>query len=103
MILGENLSFKNFLLQNKKLLLRLANWKTKYPSNKVIICINLENLRQKDSEKDIALGTSKTNYIDPRISVAWCKKNEVKIEKVFPKNLLSRFLWAMYTEPNWEF
>ena len=65
--------------------------------------LTLEILRQKDNEKDIALGTSKTNYNDPRISVAWCKKNEVKIEKVFPKNLLGKFLWAMYTEAEWEF
>ena len=49
------------------------------------------------------MGTSKTNYNDPRISVAWCKANEVKIEKVFPKNLLSKFLWAMYTDAEWEF
>jgi len=32
-------------------------------------------LKEKDDEKDIALGTSKTNYNDPRISVAWCKQN----------------------------
>lgn len=53
--------------------------------------------------KQIALSTSKTNYNDPRISVAWCKKNEVRIEKVFTKNLLSKFLWAMYTDMDFEF
>ncbi len=73
------------------------------PRNKVIILLSLELLKKKDNEKDIALGTSKTNYNDPRISVAWCKLNEVKIEKVFPKNLLSKFLWAMYTDPEWDF
>ena len=30
----------------------------------------------------IALGTSKLNYLDPRISVQWCKTHEVPIEKV---------------------
>ena len=70
---------------------------------KVNILFKLELLKEKDDEKDIALGTSKTNYNDPRISVAWCKANEVKIEKVFPKNLLSKFLWAMYTDAEWEF
>jgi DNA topoisomerase-1 len=49
------------------------------------------------------MGTSKTNYNDPRISVAWCKKNEVKIESVFSKNLLTKFVWAMYTERDFEF
>ena len=28
-------------------------------------------LTDKDENKDIALGTSKLNYLDPRISVAW--------------------------------
>ena len=49
------------------------------------------------------MGTSKTNYNDPRITVAWCKKHEVKIERIFTKNLLSKFLWAMYTDQDWEF
>ena len=35
--------------------------------------------------------------------MAWCKKNEVKIEKVFNKTQLSKFLWAMSTESIWEF
>jgi len=63
----------------------------------------VEILKKKDEGKQIALGTSKTNYNDPRISVAWCKRNEVKVEKVFPKTLLSKFLWAMYTEADYEF
>jgi DNA topoisomerase-1 len=32
-----------------------------------------KKLIKKESNKEIALGTSKTNYNDPRISVAWCK------------------------------
>ncbi|ONK70111.1 uncharacterized protein A4U43_C05F30370 [Asparagus officinalis] len=36
----------------------------------------------KEDLKTVALGTSKINYLDPRISVAWCKRNEVPIEKV---------------------
>jgi DNA topoisomerase-1 len=57
----------------------------------------------KDGTKEIALGTSKINYMDPRISVAWCKANEVPIEKVFPKTLRAKFLWAMPTESSWQF
>lgn len=65
---------------------------------------NMEiKLKMKDDNKTIALGTSKINYMDPRITVAWCKNNEVPIEKVFPKALRSKFIWAMYTEPSWEF
>ncbi|KAK1274463.1 DNA topoisomerase 1 [Acorus gramineus] len=35
----------------------------------------------KEDLKTVALGTSKINYLDPRISVAWCKRHEVPIEK----------------------
>lgn len=36
----------------------------------------------KEDLKTVALGTSKINYLDPRITVAWCKRSEVPIEKV---------------------
>lgn len=39
-------------------------------------------MQTKDDMKTIALGTSKINYLDPRITVAWCKRHEVPIEKV---------------------
>lgn len=45
----------------------------------------------KEDLKTVALGTSKINYLDPRITVAWCKRHEVPIEKVgkrFIKKLL---------------
>ena len=32
------------------------------------------DIRNKDDNKEVALGTSKINYMDPRISVAWCKR-----------------------------
>ncbi|KAL8143626.1 hypothetical protein V2J09_016658 [Rumex salicifolius] len=40
------------------------------------------DMKTKDDMKEIALGTSRINYLDPRITVAWCKRNEVPIEKV---------------------
>ncbi|KIH62702.1 Eukaryotic DNA topoisomerase I, catalytic core [Ancylostoma duodenale] len=49
----------------------------------------------KDENKQIALSTSKLNYLDPRISVAWCKKFDVPIEKVFNKTLREKFRWAI--------
>ena len=60
-------------------------------------------IKNKEDNKTIALGTSKINYMDPRISVAWCKNHEVPIEKVFPKTLRSKFVWAMFAEPEYEF
>lgn len=57
----------------------------------------------KEDLKTVALGTSKINYLDPRITVAWCKRNEVPIEKVFNKSLLNKFLWSMEVEPEFRF
>lgn len=49
----------------------------------------------KEENKEIALGTSKLNYLDPRISVAWCKKHGVPIEKVYNKTQREKFAWAL--------
>ena len=52
------------------------------------------DMRNKDENKTVALGTSKINYMDPRISVAWCKKVELPIERVFQSSLRDKFPWA---------
>ncbi|KAH6811545.1 DNA topoisomerase I alpha [Perilla frutescens var. frutescens] len=57
----------------------------------------------KEDLKTVALGTSKINYLDPRITVAWCKRHEVPIEKIFNKSLLAKFAWAMDVEPGFRF
>ena len=44
--------------------------------------------------KNISLGTSKINYIDPRITVAWIKKYNFPIEKIFSETLREKFQWA---------
>ena len=49
----------------------------------------------KEENKEIALGTSKLNYLDPRISVAWCKKNNVPIDKIYNKTQRDKFRWAI--------
>lgn len=69
-----------------------------------------ERLEDKKSKRQtkvdlatVALGTSKTNYLDPRITVAWCNKHEVPISKVFAKTLVSKFPWAMDASAEWRF
>ena len=59
--------------------------------------------RSKEEMKTVALGTSKINYMDPRITIAWCKRNEVPLEKVFNKSLAAKFNWAMTVEPRFKF
>lgn len=60
-------------------------------------------MRNKDENKAVALGTSKINYMDPRITVAWCKKVECPIERVFPRTLRDKFPWAMGVASSYKF
>ncbi|XP_037489652.1 DNA topoisomerase 1 beta-like [Triticum dicoccoides] len=59
----------------------------------------------KEDLKTVALGTSKINYLDPRITVAWCKTHEVPIDrdKIFTKTILEKFAWAMDVDPDFRF
>ncbi|XP_010545254.1 PREDICTED: DNA topoisomerase 1 alpha [Tarenaya hassleriana] len=61
------------------------------------------DMQTKEDMKTVALGTSKINYLDPRISVAWCKRHDVPIEKIFNKSLLAKFAWAMDVDPEFRF
>ncbi|KAG4150142.1 hypothetical protein ERO13_D05G377000v2 [Gossypium hirsutum] len=61
------------------------------------------DMQTKEDLKTVALGTSKINYLDPRITVAWCKRHEVPIEKIFNKSLLAKFAWAMDVDPDFRF
>jgi len=61
------------------------------------------SLKMKEELKTVSLGTSKINYMDPRITVAWCKAFEVPVEKMFPKALLEKFGWAMEVAPEFRF
>ncbi|XP_030069429.1 DNA topoisomerase 1 [Microcaecilia unicolor] len=49
----------------------------------------------REENKQIALGTSKLNYLDPRISVAWCKKFGIPVEKIYNKTQREKFAWAI--------
>jgi len=53
--------------------------------------------------KNISLGTSKINYIDPRITVAFLKRHNVPIDKIFSKTLQEKFKWAMQIDVNYKF
>ncbi|KAK8797031.1 hypothetical protein WA158_004241 [Blastocystis sp. Blastoise] len=61
------------------------------------------SIKNKDENKAVALNTSKLNYMDPRISVAWCKKHEIPVERIFATTLRDKFNWAMSVDSNWQF
>ncbi|KAL1970520.1 hypothetical protein VTN77DRAFT_4164 [Rasamsonia byssochlamydoides] len=58
----------------------------------------------KENNKEVALSTSKINYIDPRLTVVFSKRFNVPIEKFFSKTLREKFDWAIKSvDETWEF
>jgi DNA topoisomerase-1 len=57
----------------------------------------------KAEQKTVALGTSRLNYCDPRITVSWCKRNNVELKKVFNRTLMEKFHWAEDVNDAWQF
>lgn len=53
--------------------------------------------------KNLSLTTSKTNYIDPRITIAFFNKHKLPLEKIFSQTLRDKFFWAMDIPENWTF
>ncbi|KAK1218490.1 DNA topoisomerase 1 [Marasmius sp. AFHP31] len=60
-------------------------------------------MTDRDEGKEVALSTSKINYLDPRITAAWCKIHDVPVEKLFSKTLMTKFPWAMGVDEDWKF
>jgi DNA topoisomerase I len=60
-------------------------------------------VRDRNDNKTVALSTSKINYMDPRITVAWCKRVELPIEKPFEQTLRNKFPWAMGAKSTFKF
>jgi DNA topoisomerase-1 len=81
---------------DKDVVKRINSWTEKIKKLEI-------DLRNKEENKEVSLGTSKANYLDPRISVAWCKRCDVPIEKLFSKSLKEKFAWALTVEPDWRF
>ncbi len=53
--------------------------------------------------KNISLGTSKVNYIDQRITIAFFKHFDLSLDKVFSKTLMDKFKWAMDVDSEFKF
>merc|ERR1719343_271903 len=64
---------------------------------------HIHNMAVKEDNKTVSLGTSKTNYMDPRITVSWCKQVDLAIERVFPRTTRTKFPWAMHFKSTWRF
>lgn len=69
---------------------KIANLQTKLKT--------LKNKKSLQSEaKTLSAGTSKINYIDPRITIAFLKNLGLvdSIDKFFNKSQQNQFVWAM--------
>lgn len=53
--------------------------------------------------KNISLGTSKINYIDPRITIAFLKAHNIDVGKIFSKTLQEKFRWAFDVDASYKF
>merc|ERR1712216_754930 len=61
-------------------------------------------IESKENVLDIAMNTSKLNYIDPRIVVSWCSKHNLPLSKVYSKALENIYKWAIDSTPlNWDY
>ena len=60
-------------------------------------------MEMKEELKTVSLGTSKINYLDPRITLSWCKRHEVPPNVVFTKALIDKFHWAMDCDMDFKF
>lgn len=59
-------------------------------------------IQQKTDVLAIAITTSLTNYIDPRLVIAWAKTQDVDLTAIYSKALLTKFEWAMeMTDKDW--
>lgn len=62
------------------------------------------NKEDKEANSNVALGTSKMNYIDPRLTVMFSKKYGVPLDKLFGKSMREKFKWAIESaDENWRF
>ena len=91
----------------KKQLAKVRKSKRKSPEKIKMIKEKIKNYKSKKElvkeMKNISLGTSKANYIDPRITVAFLKKHDLDVNKIFSKTLQEKFKWAFEVDSEFKF
>mmetsp|Transcript_98783 Transcript_98783/g.274923 ORF Transcript_98783/g.274923 Transcript_98783/m.274923 type:complete len:762 (+) Transcript_98783:98-2383(+) len=81
----------------------VVSCKKKLAETKMRLDKHITAMTMKEDNKTVSLSTSKVNYMDPRITVAWCKKVDLAIEKVFPRTVRTKFPWAMHFKSSYMF
>lgn len=57
----------------------------------------------KEELRAVALTTARINYIDPRVTVAFCKRSDLPLEKIWSISMRQRFEWATQVDRDWWF
>ena len=60
------------------------------------------SIANKEQTADVAVGTSLSNYIDPRIVFSWCSKNNLEPKAIYTTTMVKKFNWATSTPPDWD-
>ena len=94
--------------QIKELLKKKKAYQEKKSNDKINkISVKIKSLKlKKDTKvkmKNVSLGTSKNNYIDPRIIFAFIKRFNIPADKLFTKPLIKRFEWASKVDKDFKF
>jgi DNA topoisomerase-1 len=98
----------NDMIKNEKNKLRNQKAKKKKSQSKITKIKNkikkLKDKRKtKEEMKNLSLGTSKQNYIDSRITIAFMKKYNIPVEKLFSGTLQKKFAWAFDVDKDFKF
>jgi len=92
---------KEAISKEDKEAIKKINEKINKTKDKITEAENKKDLKME--LKNLSLTTSKTNYIDPRITIAFFKKHKLPLEKIFSQTLRDKFFWAMDIPENWTF
>jgi DNA topoisomerase-1 len=87
--------------KNDKEKIKKQNEKINKIKEKILETENKKDLKME--LKNLSLTTSKTNYIDPRITIAFFKNHNLPLEKIFSQTLRDKFFWAMDVPMDWIF
>ena len=49
------------------------------------------------------LQTSKANYLDPRVTFSFAKRNNINVDKLYSKQLIEKFQWAKNEKSDFRF
>lgn len=95
----------NKIKELKKKINKYKELKKKDKLLKIIKKIQLLKIKKESKlkMKNVSLGTSKQNYIDPRIIFAFIKKYDIPPEKLLNEKLLIRFHWASSVDKDYRF